>query len=351
MTTLYDHDRAQVLQDAAAQFWTHIIPVVQIAFAIHVVLFCLCLMLPIPVLAVANVASIVVYVACLRAIKAGRHNLAGTLISVEIIAHALLATWVLGWDSNFHFYLFCIVPIIAFSFQTALLKRLLLYLSILLVAVGCFALRSRMGLAASVSPMLLEVFGIVNALAATALLLHATGLSVRFTLAMQLSLFHTAHHDSLTNLYTRRRVLQRVRELGARPAALSSAIILLDIDHFKQINDLHGHELGDVILQRVADSIRASVRATDMASRWGGEEFLVLLPETASAEAAQVAERILQSIRQQAGQVEEGPLAISATVAMVVQQPGEAFDDALGRADQLLYVGKQQGRDRVMTAG
>lgn len=347
MNTLSPTDRAQLLRETTAQFWQHIVPIVKIAFCIHLVLFVLFSSLQIFSLAVGNGLSIVVYVACLTAIRTGRYRLAGMLMSVEIILHALLATWVLGWASNFYFYLYCVIPIIAFSFQSSRRLRLSLNLAILIVSVGGFALRKHMGIDSGVSPQLLEVFGIVNVLTAVGVLLHGTALSVRFTRSMQLNLFHTANRDSLTNLYTRRRVMLGVRQLAD---SVPSAIILLDIDHFKQINDRLGHEQGDLILQRVAEAINSNVRTTDVASRWGGEEFLVLMPD-ASQEAAQaVAERMLLRIREWVGQVDHGPLAVTATVAVSEIRPSESFESALRRADKALYRGKQQGRNQVVLA-
>ncbi len=348
MNTLSASDRAQLLRETTAQFWQHIVPIVQIAFCIHLILFVLFCALKIPSLAVGNGLSILAYVVCLKAIRAGRYSFAGMVMSAEIILHALLATWVLGWNSNFYFYLYCVIPIIAFSFQSARRPRLLLNLAILVVSVGGFALREQMGIDSGVTPQLLEVFGVVNVLTAIGVLLHGTALSVRFTRSMQLNLFHTANRDSLTNLYTRRRVMLGVRQLAD---AVPSAIILLDIDHFKQINDRLGHEQGDLILQRVAQAINSNVRATDVASRWGGEEFLVLMPDTSAQAAQAVAERILLRIREWVGQVDHGPLVVTATLAVSEIRPAESFESALNRADQALYQGKQQGRNQLVVAG
>jgi diguanylate cyclase (GGDEF)-like protein len=347
MNTLSASDREQLFRETTAQFWQHIVPIVQIGFCLHFVWLILFSVLPVPSLAVMNGLSVLVYVFCLKAIRAGRYRFAGMLMSVEIILHALLATWVLGWDSNFHFYLYCLVPIIAFSFQNARGPRLLLNLAILAVSVGGFTLRGHTGGCPGVVPQLLEVFGIVNVLAALGVLLHCTALSVRFTRSMQSTLFHTANRDSLTNLYTRRRVMHEVRQLAKSGP---SAIILLDIDHFKQINDRLGHEQGDLILQRVAEAINSSVRATDVASRWGGEEFLVLMPHTPAHAAEEVAERILLRIRDWVGQVDQGPLTVTATLAVGEVRSGESFESALNRTDQALYQGKHQGRNQVMLA-
>lgn len=286
MDTLSASDREHVLENATAQFWKHIAPIVKIAFAIHVVLFVLFLVVGPVLLCLGNIASIGAYVACLRAIRRERYQLAGLLICVEIILHAVLATWMLGWESNFYFYLFCIVPILSFSFQTAPWRRLSLSLAILLVALGGFALRRQVGGAHAMPPWLLETFGFANVFTAIGILLHATALSVRYSLTMQFHQFHSANRDSLTNLYTRRRIVQQARQL---PQSVPVSVVVLDVDHFKQVNDRHGHDEGDQVLQRVALAIAESVRDTDMAARWGGEEFLLLMLDTPLGDAAQVA--------------------------------------------------------------
>jgi len=350
MKRLPDNDRVQVLQDATAQFWKYLVPVVQIVCALHVLLLGLFAFLHVPVMLATNLVSVPVYLVCLQAVRRQRFRLAGMLIILEIIIHALLATWVLGWDSNFHLYLYCVIPIVAFCYQGAPGRRALLSLAILVILVGGYAGRHALGVSPGVAPEVLEAIGVANALFATALLLHASVLLVRFIVAMQMGMYDTAYRDSLTNLYTRRRVMQRVRQLGARPGAAPAALVLLDVDHFKRINDRHGHDLGDRVLQQVAAAITASIRSSDMAARWGGEEFLILMPDTSLGDARQVAERLLQRIREHTGALGEGVEAVTATLAVAPLLAGDAFRDALQRTDKLLYQGKQQGRDRVMLA-
>ena len=347
MNSLSASDNAQLPRETTKQFWLHIVPIVRVALCIHIVLLVLFIVLQVPSLATGNVISILVYVFCLKAIRVGRYSFTGILMSVEIILHAVLTTWKLGWESNFYFYLYCLIPIIAFSFQNARVPRLLLNFAIVVVSVGGFALRGQMGINSGVGPQLLEVIGIVNVLAAVGVLLHCTALSVGFTRSMQSKLFHTANRDSLTDLYTRRRVMHEVEQLSESGAA---AIILLDIDHFKQINDRLGHEWGDLILKRVAEAINSNVRTTDVASRWGGEEFLVLMPHTSAHAAETVADKILLRIRDWVGQVGHEPITVTATLAVSEIRPGEDFESALNRADHALYKGKQQGRNQIILA-
>ncbi|WP_147164910.1 diguanylate cyclase [Pararhodospirillum oryzae] len=155
--------------------------------------------------------------------------------------------------------------------------------------------------------------------------------------------------DSLTGLANRAHLNERfARELDratryGRPLSL----IMIDIDHFKRINDAHGHLEGDRTLVALAGLTRANTRATDIVGRWGGEEFLILCPETDLIEARNLAERLRQAIRKHL--VLDGePTTLSAGVATL--GPGDTQDSVLRRADEALYRAKNEGRDRVCTS-
>lgn len=157
--------------------------------------------------------------------------------------------------------------------------------------------------------------------------------------------------DTLTGLANRRAILEslereyRRMQRDGRPFSL----ILIDVDHFKKVNDRFGHEVGDEVLVRVAESARSSVRDVDEVARWGGEEFLVLLPECELQEAVEVAERVREGIR--ALEIAAGgeELRVSATFGVSMLAQGESVEDCRRRADLCLYAGKEQGRNRVVS--
>ncbi len=154
-----------------------------------------------------------------------------------------------------------------------------------------------------------------------------------------------AYTDSLTGLQTRR-FLGDI-EAAASPAGGTVSAILVDLDHFKKVNDTFGHGVGDQVLKRAAASLRDCLRAQDLAIRWGGEEFLAVLPSADLLAAASVADRILNQIR--ARDVEDlmPGGALSASLGVAMTRPGESFKDLIDRADQALYEAKNDGRDRV----
>ena len=152
-----------------------------------------------------------------------------------------------------------------------------------------------------------------------------------------------ARIDDLTGLLNRRgavAVLAEVVQAG------TGGVVLCDIDHFKAVNDEHGHDVGDHVLVAAADALRATVRDRDVVARWGGEEFLVVAPDALDdAMLVRIAERMRRAVATAAGPV---PVTISAGVATVIS--GQDADDLLRRADSALYRAKDDGRDRVVSA-
>ncbi|MEB3767582.1 diguanylate cyclase [Acinetobacter sp. MD2] len=154
-----------------------------------------------------------------------------------------------------------------------------------------------------------------------------------------------ARYDVLTGLYNRRAsndYLQYLYEEGQ-----SYAVLLMDIDFFKRINDHYGHDVGDQVLQQVAQSLPQDLRSSDIVARFGGEEFLVLLPDSDIDGAMVLAERIRQRIAE-AVILEQHPITISIGVS-VFQTQDENANDAIRRADQGLYAAKAQGRNCVVS--
>jgi two-component system cell cycle response regulator len=158
--------------------------------------------------------------------------------------------------------------------------------------------------------------------------------------------------DALTGLLNRyglQRALQR--ELSeARRYARPLSCLLLDIDFFKSINDTHGHAAGDAALMQAARVLTESVRGSDVVCRYGGEEFLVLAPETDARGAHSLAEKIRLAVSSRL--FGEGPRAFALTLSAGVAElrPGESGNDMIARADLALYQAKQRGRDRVEAA-
>lgn len=162
---------------------------------------------------------------------------------------------------------------------------------------------------------------------------------------------HLATHDQLTGLANRRLLQERFalemarRRRDNRPLAM----LVIDVDHFKQVNDSHGHLVGDACLRGLAALLNESVRATDLVARFGGEEFLVLMPETDAAGAAVIARKLADRARETA--IADSPrVCVTLSIGIAVAAAGEDpdLDRLIHHADLAVYEAKRQGRDRVV---
>lgn len=127
----------------------------------------------------------------------------------------------------------------------------------------------------------------------------------------------------------------------------SFGLLFVDLDEFKHVNDTYGHAVGDEVLQMVAHGLRASLRSFDFVGRWGGEEFLVILPNINDEVLRSVAERCRSVVADSAYQTEGKAIQVTVSIGAVLADPKETPDACVARADQLMYASKSAGRDRV----
>ncbi len=158
--------------------------------------------------------------------------------------------------------------------------------------------------------------------------------------------------DALTGALNRRRLYELATEELARCQRYDRplAVAMLDLDHFKSVNDQFGHLVGDEVLRRVAVALRSVLRRHDHASRYGGEEFVVLLPETNLDGARQVVERMREAVASLRIATEAGDVRLTTSAGVVAYRHGETLDALLRRADDALYEAKDAGRDRVVAS-
>jgi len=157
--------------------------------------------------------------------------------------------------------------------------------------------------------------------------------------------------DPLTGALNRRSFYEQAEQvirLGVRHQNPIAAL-MIDIDHFKRVNDSHGHPVGDRVLEVIAGTVRDALRSTDLFCRWGGEEFVALLPQTDQRQAVKVAERILQAVREVEVALDDGQ-RLSCTVSIgvaMLQARDRGLDDLMQRADTAMYQAKASGRDQL----
>jgi len=151
--------------------------------------------------------------------------------------------------------------------------------------------------------------------------------------------------DQLTQIYNRHRFVRSIEEETSRSNRYGSAIslIMFDIDHFKQVNDNFGHDVGDIVLRDLARIVEEGIRKIDVFARWGGEEFMILMPETELEDASTVAEK-LRALIENHPFPKAGNITSSFGITGYVE--GESFDEFTKRVDEALYESKENGRNR-----
>jgi diguanylate cyclase (GGDEF)-like protein len=179
---------------------------------------------------------------------------------------------------------------------------------------------------------------------------------IAMTIALDIEnvrLHRVAVTDPLTGAYNREFLLQRlpqeIETAADRDRTLSIAMV--DVDHFKTVNDHYGHGVGDAVLSEVARRLRGAIRAGDLLVRYGGEEFLAVLPKADAGRAWEVGERMRQRVCERAFEVSEGiALLLCVSVGVAQWRPGEPMPSLVERADEALYSAKDRGRNRVEVA-
>ena len=162
---------------------------------------------------------------------------------------------------------------------------------------------------------------------------------------------YLAHHDELTRISNRRHLSERLaaEQLNQRQSGQTMSLVLIDIDHFKAVNDRHGHGAGDAVLRHFAATLLSALRSTDFAGRWGGEEFLIVTPQASAETAAALVDRLRESLAATSFDDIVPGLAITFSAGVAECAPGEDLHLAIERADRALYQAKQTGRDRTVS--
>lgn len=155
--------------------------------------------------------------------------------------------------------------------------------------------------------------------------------------------------DAMTGIPNRRYMDVNGRNLVALQTRYNKplAALMIDIDHFKKVNDCHGHPAGDAVIKQLAKTLKTNVRDSDIVARMGGEEFAILLPESSAEDAAKFADRVCHLIADTDCIYEGKKIQYTVSVGMSILQPAQNLEDLLGHADKALYQAKEYGRNRV----
>lgn len=202
-------------------------------------------------------------------------------------------------------------------------------------------------LIASIEPAWLAITVCACAVLVVAVLLWRLFASRTRLESMNAELERVARIDSLTGMYNRRHVEEQLEGLvsAAKRHGTELSVLMIDVDGFKGINDTHGQRAGDVALRQVATAIRSALRMEDSLGRWGGEDFLAVLPTTDAAGALVVAQRLRKRVATSPARLADGTgVSLTVTVGGAAFAEGDEVNDLLRRADSALDLGKAGGR-------
>jgi diguanylate cyclase len=332
------------------RFWTVMKRCIQIAAFVDFMFFFIFQAVGSPILAWINIVGISMYAAAYVCLTHRKNMAAICLIWAEVLGHAALGTLMVGWDSGFHYYLLMFIPSIFVSTATSRAAAMIFVLWCFYV--GLDAVTHAVAPLEPLGPQALTGLRYFNISVVFAMFAYLSSYYYRIMADAQKRLSKLAMTDPLTGLYNRRHILDVSeyeavqRQRNSRPLSF----IIADIDFFKRINDTQGHEAGDAVLVAVSDAVKNSVREQDSVSRWGGEEFLIVLPDTDLDRATLVANRVREHVAAREINIGSQTIYASLTRGVVSCDTNESVSDAIARADGALYKGKRAGRNRVESA-
>ncbi len=303
-------------------------------------------------LAWINVGSILSYVAVFALAYRNSIDKAWALTILEVLGHAILAVAMIGWDTGFHYYILLVIPVAVISSIRPVSLKGATVLGVMFTYLGLDIAFRHTGPARELSMAVVDGLHYFNVVGVMIILIFLAGYYYFLINRATHSLRELASVDPLTQLLNRRAVNEVIRhQVASRSASgASMSFILCDLDHFKAINDTRGHDAGDQVLRAVSAALRLELRDSDAIARWGGEEFLVVLPGTDVHHAKRLAERLRQRVGELSIAADDTPFGVTMTLGVANLLPGETSEQAIARADTALYDGKRSGRNRVVCA-
>lgn len=308
--------------------------------------------LGIPQLSIVNIFSLAIYIYCIKlfyqSVVASDFSALGLIVSMEVIVHAYIACFYMGVQSGFHYYIFGLAAFPFIGVKSTLITnifRILLFVAFFVLLEISLSDKQPQVI---FSDEFLKTLRFINI---SFFLLITGSVTLAYTQATseyQQMLAELASIDKLTGLDNRRSLINKAEKeiKDSQSSGEPLAMFVIDIDHFKQVNDQHGHLCGDYILSNTAKVMQSTLRKQDVVGRWGGEEFLVLLPNADSATLNDLAERLRSAIEKSVFTYEGKRISISVTIGAATLINEDSFDSFASRADRALYVGKESGRNR-----
>lgn len=322
-----------------------------LGFFTHLAFIPLFFWIDLDVLAYFNFISVVAWAMAYLYNRYGQHTKAVLLISAEVFAHAVLATYLMGWDSGFHYFLVTLVLFIFISNKQSLLVIILQTVTVLAVYLWLLVIQQGSEYQQIIDKSVVDVFQFMN-IAVNFFAIGLLGYSLRSaSMRAEWEMEQLAITDSLTGLYNRRKMYEMMRQeaIRVKRSAKTGVLVIADIDFFKSVNDQYGHDCGDYVLKELSTLMQSTLRKQDVLARWGGEEFMLLLPETDMAGGVKVIEVLRETIVEHAFLYQSERIEITMTFGMEEFDDSQTIEAIINAADHLMYKGKEKGRNCTIT--
>ncbi|MCX8128777.1 MAG: GGDEF domain-containing protein [Clostridia bacterium] len=328
-----------------------------IGFIAHASFIPLFAFLEVKFLVFVNILSCISYAVCFFLNRKGKQNISFFIGIIEVVIHAVLATYFLGWNSGFHMYVICLIPLLfyASTICNTAKKLLIITLSLVYLFMNYFSLNTAPVIILPQTPLSrLNYMNISMCFVVLALLsYYYSKAASKFEdklKSVNKELEFLAFTDPLTGLHNRRRMLDEIENQiqFSRMSSKPFTLIIGDIDDFKNFNDEHTHDCGDFILVHIAAIMKKIVDTKGKIARWGGEEFMIVLPDTDLAKGKEIAEALRKEICSDSASYHGNKLFVSITFGICEYKRNLKVQDIISIADKYLYIGKKSGKNCVM---
>ncbi|WP_010604214.1 GGDEF domain-containing protein [Pseudoalteromonas maricaloris] len=305
--------------------------------------------LEVNILAWVNVGSVLMWYVGIKLIDASKPSIALRVFCLEVAVHATLVCAYLGMSLGFQYYLWTVSCLMLLDYQLRLRNAviysvvLITLFAVLELLFGDVAYQYRY-------QQLIPYVHFANVLICGIPMIYTISHIRKMTVQQRDKLEELAAHDPLTQMFNRRYARELITHAKENCISTHSplCLVMADIDHFKKINDTFGHDKGDQILKSVAETIKAHIHPADIAVRWGGEEFLIVLAPCSSGEAMQRMEKLRRAV--EATSFENEILKVTMSFGVANWDPSQTFEVVIQHADAALYDSKHSGRNRITAA-
>lgn len=340
-----------LFSNKSEKFWKYGVIGLVVSIMVHVAFLLFFYLHDIAIMVIFNIFGIAIFSYSLFLLKQKRYSLILLITHLEVILYSLIATYMIGLESGFYYYLFILV-ILSFVVKDKYAK---VKVAKVIILIGMFFLNEL--LFSNVTPVYIinyesiQYLRIFNLLGFLALSIPITYYYTKVSIETDKILYSHATKDQLTGLYNRRHFVSVANYEFSKRTDEPLSMVITDIDFFKKVNDTYGHGCGDAVLIAIANKLNSTLRKGDTLSRWGGEEFLYLLPNTTKDQACILAQRLKNDVSElKVDCPNDICVSVTQTFGIAQREDGESFDDTLARADIALYDGKHAGRNCVICA-